>query len=171
MRQSVLCLLAVILILGFHSCSSSKETYRIYHTFNDKVSQFYVVDTINFTDPVLFGIYNLTFITEKDSIINKKKFSINNEDVFLFHDTPFWDFTQEYFDNGYWRHFVNECVYYWYWDKKSGLGIFRKKPKFFIVALMNARYFTEKHEYILDLGYQDNCYVRVVYPVCEDDSI
>jgi hypothetical protein len=155
------------LLIVLNSCATSINNSN---GFSDKLSQIYIVDTIYFSNPIVVEHENMFYVTEKDSISLYSDFKVNNDNVFLLGMDLYYDLPLSMY---------NLFSYPDYGccnlrrSKTPHLLFFEKNPNLFILALINSRYFEKKHQSLdspikIDFGHQNNSYIKIVYPLCDN---
>lgn len=158
------------------ACSQNITNFDYKTEKNYKSS--YIVDSIKIDDPVRIEslIYGGMFITSKSDLINfkgKKSFFLR-PDVFLYSsdfylDIPMSDYSKyRYPDYG-------NCELIKSNINIKGLSIyeFQTSPHFFILGLINAKFFNKKHNafdvknYRIKEKNEQIIYYKIVYPLCK----
>lgn len=133
----------------------------------------YIVDTIYIEDPIVIIFQNTYYVLEKKYCDNNNdvKKSINSNNCFILSFDFYYDFPKLFEQHHYLEQYYpdkGDC-------KLKRISpetlIFDKKPCFFILSVINARFYEKKHNSIdapikIDYGHQRNSYIKVVYPVC-----
>lgn len=173
--------LAVKIYYAFFLClmfSCSKHTYDSNYPGQDNFSNFYVVDTIKIIDPVRIhsSKFGGQFIISKKLLkdYDGKSSFFSRPDVFFlgsdfYRDLPQKDYKKySYPDYG-------GCSLLQSLTPTIGLEVFEFKhePKYFILCLINANYFYQKHMTfdMKPFAYHEKnnkiIYYKIVYPLCQ----
>lgn len=166
----------IYIIVFFSIVSCSRSTYDINYKGESNYSNFYLVDTIKIIDPVRIhsSKFGGQFIVSKSILreYNNKVDFFSRPDVFLlgsdlYRDLPQKDYQKySYPDNG-------GCEF---WESQldvPGLEVYelRSSSISFLLGLINANYFYQKHNSYGSFAYPEKnnkrSYYKIVYPLCK----
>jgi hypothetical protein len=168
-----LCIFSVIL---FSSCNKNIVDSNFTGKNNYKTG--YIVDSINIDDPVRIeslkygGMYIISKST-LSSFRNNRSFFLR-PDVFIFGGDFYWDLPLNDYPKYKYPDYGN-CIFVKSDIKIEGLAIyeFQKEPCFFILGLINVKYYNQKHNSfdvknnIIREKNEALIYYKVVYPLCK----
>jgi hypothetical protein len=160
-----------LLIVVLVNISCNKQVFDIYGDYNHQIFQSYIVDTIKIDNPIIIEYKNIFYVLEKKYFNNNLESVIKSDYVFvlgsdLYHDIYHnqrkgtWPIYEDYGGCNYSR------------DKSLQYATFKKNPCYYILALINSRYYIKIHTSIdVPIGFSsygplNNEYIKVVYPVC-----
>ena len=188
--------LIYLLILFLFSCSSHKATYDFYYEGQPNYKNFYVVDTIRIDDPVIVA-YDGRFVCSRkllDTLKVDKNF-FERPDVFLLGQVGLhYDLDPADFDKYSYPDYGN-CkielkttlktrfktkfkkkrinIRLEFYEQQVYLYEYETPPTFFILGLINANYYNNKHaaidgpSYLIETKDQKTSYYKIVYPLCQ----
>lgn len=141
---------------------------------------FYIVDTIQFKDPVRIWSYKFNgfFILEREKLKTFKddRSFFNQEDVILEGQDIYSDLPKFYYTENIDIGNLVESQYLRSEVKIDGLEIyeFKEKPKFFLLALISDNYYYLKYDSEHQFDYLNNnynvVYFRICYPIAKKND-
>ena len=144
--RSFPCVILFTVILLSMSCK--RQIYDIYGNYNDRVFQSYIVDTIKIDDPVIIECENLFYVLDRKHLTQDAKSSINSDFAYVMGLDLYYDlyYKQNKED---WPHYKDNGDCHWTWNHDNAspfnMATFNKNPCYFILALINARFYVKMH--------------------------
>jgi hypothetical protein len=167
--------ICLLLLFMFVACVSHKIIYDIDYKGEPNYKSFYVVDTIKIDDPIVIEFAGRFVCSKKilDTVkINKTFFQ--RPDVFILVDDLYYDLLPVDYYKYFYPDYGNCDIEFKTEISKTKIYLYEYKipPAFFILGLINANYYNEKHRTIDGNWYRINTpdqkisYYKIVYPLC-----
>lgn len=167
------CFIITSILLNSFNCLSQ--------SFNEaELVDFYVVDTITITNPVVFYKPNQSgkFVSDLKVIEGTKcnlKKIIFKENVYIFGRDFYWFANNNFQMEKYHYPDYGNCEFKAdYFKDIKGIVYrkFKKEPKRFVLALINVAYYNDKataygEKESLFKKYEKSLYYKIVFPLCE----
>jgi hypothetical protein len=174
----------IVLILSiFISCSAQKELYT--HKLPQENECIYLVDTIDFKDPIIIEYNGIRYIMEStivknnnnkpfDKIIKENMVSILSTDLGIYYDLPvsLYPKISELLGIDYFPKFYEENNIKLLKEDNKNRRIYYLEPvpRKYILAIINIAYYLKKHASIdspckIESISPINTYMRIVYPI------